>query len=220
MAAVSDIIAINMSVVITAATHNPSILNPNFLTANNIVPDSWDVKETITTPALSYIQYANAVDVRVDPAKLIITLGDPDNLEKDTSIYDVAKAYVSILNYVPYQHLGLNWTVAFHRKRPREWIRDRYLKTGAKLQLKPHLISAAVTLEYATAEAVCKLSIEPGSISMSDEDADRPSAIVKANFHHKGPLIAAELVELIGRWQERRDFLQSLLQKILRGKMA
>ena len=47
--------------VVVGQAHNPTILNPDFLAAEGIVPKSWNwsVSETITTPPLAMVRYSN-----------------------------------------------------------------------------------------------------------------------------------------------------------------
>ena len=62
----------SLSVVILGEYHNPSIINPDFVVSNNIIPKSWKIVETITTPGLSVLRYANGIQVIVDPSRLTI----------------------------------------------------------------------------------------------------------------------------------------------------
>ena len=59
-----------VSVVVTAEYHNPSILNPDFLVSREIVPGSWNVIESLTTPAASVVRYDNGVHWVLDKQKL------------------------------------------------------------------------------------------------------------------------------------------------------
>ena len=63
----------NVSVVVTAEFHNPSILNPDFLEKHGIVPENWAVTETVTTPTASVVKYANGVAWTVDPSRLTVS---------------------------------------------------------------------------------------------------------------------------------------------------
>ena len=51
--------------VVVGQAHNPTILNPDFLAAEGIVPKSWNwsVSETITTPPLAMVRYANGATI-------------------------------------------------------------------------------------------------------------------------------------------------------------
>ena len=63
----------SVSVVVTAEFHNPSILNPDFLTSNEIVPPDWTVTEAVTTPPVSMVRYDNAIQWIVDQSNLTVT---------------------------------------------------------------------------------------------------------------------------------------------------
>ena len=62
----------SISVVVTAQSHNPSILNRDFLVLQEIVPESWEVIEAVTTPAVSLIRYKKGIQLVVDEEKLTV----------------------------------------------------------------------------------------------------------------------------------------------------
>ena len=66
---------IQFSGVVLGQFHNPTILNPNFLETEGIVPKSWDwkVSKNITTPPLAVVTYTNGVTITVEPNKLQVT---------------------------------------------------------------------------------------------------------------------------------------------------
>jgi hypothetical protein len=84
---------VQFSTVIVGKSHNPTLLNPDFLSIRRIVPDSWgwEVSPNLlfTTPAASQVVYASRVSITVDPSKLqVIDLGEDPATSK---IVDIAK---------------------------------------------------------------------------------------------------------------------------------
>lgn len=61
---------ISFSVVVIANDHNPTILNPDFLRTNNIIPSDYAVKNTVTTPPFSTVEYENGITISVEIDKL------------------------------------------------------------------------------------------------------------------------------------------------------
>ena len=58
----TNLIILNTSVVIVASAHNPSILHPAFLQAQEIVPLDWEtIEQPISTPAFSITKYSNGI---------------------------------------------------------------------------------------------------------------------------------------------------------------
>lgn len=66
---------LEFSVVVVANDHNPTILNPDFLERQQIVPQTWGWKvadPAITTPPFAMVVYDSGVTVSVEPNKLQI----------------------------------------------------------------------------------------------------------------------------------------------------
>lgn len=88
--------------VIVGQAHNPTILNPDFLSAEGIVPKSWNwsVSETTTTPPLAMVRYSNGVTVTVEPNKLQVTDPNVENGPRNSKVTEIASAYVRVLPHV------------------------------------------------------------------------------------------------------------------------
>ncbi len=99
----------SVSVVVTAQFHNPSILNPDFLESREIVPEGWEVEETVTTPPMSVVKYTNGVQWAVEQGKLTVAEkceGEP--FKGGHRVHGLANAYLRKLPHVPYRELRLN----------------------------------------------------------------------------------------------------------------
>ena len=109
--------------VVVGQAHNPTILNPDFLAAEGIVPKSWNwsVSETITTPPLSMVRYMNGVTITVEPNKLQVTDPNVENGPGDSKVTEIASEYVRVLPHVRYTASGNNFQSLIHRDSPEEY---------------------------------------------------------------------------------------------------
>lgn len=69
------------SIVVPGRSHNPTLLNPDFLQRQDIVSAdcSWTVAETVTTPLFAMVRYDNGVTVQVESEKLSVVDLEPGN---------------------------------------------------------------------------------------------------------------------------------------------
>ena len=53
-----------LAAVVVARNHNPTILNPDFLKYNNIVPANWELAESpLCTPPVAQVKYTNGISI-------------------------------------------------------------------------------------------------------------------------------------------------------------
>ncbi len=112
----------SVSVFVTAEYHNPSIVNPSFLSSEGIVPEELDVAETISTPPLSLVRYANGIQWLVDQSTLNVAKDCEASFRDEYQVHSLAAKYVEKLPHVPYRSLGLNFVVSANVENPRQWL--------------------------------------------------------------------------------------------------
>jgi len=129
--------------VISAQTHNPTIVNPDFLKKHNIAEDDWETAGNppfLSSPGLALISFKNGVQWQVDPSNLTIREGVWGDFKESYFIYKSAEKYVKVLEHVPYTALGLNWHFDIRLKEEEllNWMRNRFLKEGEwKNEIEP-----------------------------------------------------------------------------------
>ncbi len=210
----------SVSVVVTAEFHNPSILNPDFLTSREIAPSDWVVTEAVTTPPVSMVRYDNGIQWTVDQSNLTVTEICESLFRDDYRVHGLVTAYLSILPHVPYRSLGLNWVVSLKRENPAQWLIRRFLKSGAWLEGRPPIIGLEPRFVMEAEDAICHLSLNEGQVQNPNGEDQEGAVIANVNLHHGGPLDADGLNAAISRWRERQDFVISALDKLLRRMQA
>ena len=106
-------IDIAFSIVITAQNHNPTILNPDFLIRNEIVPADWPLdrdRPILTTPVHSTLCFGVGVCFNIDPDRLSISDSAPTG--DVFPVPEIATKYLETLPHVNYRALGINFDKA------------------------------------------------------------------------------------------------------------
>lgn len=206
-----------VSVVIVAKFHNPSILNKDFLVAEEIVPSDWDVADAITTPAVSVVNYKNKIKWTVDQQRLQVAKEYDLPFQKctDTDIQDRAALYVEKLPRVSYVSLGINCHVSIIRENPRQWLKERFLKPGSwdrRLHIMPRF---AINLDD---KAILNLSVDTGQSSQG-KSGQHSSVIVDCNLHYGGPFESvSQIRNIVSQWPNSKKNISAVLNGILGGQ--
>lgn len=202
----------NVSVVVTAQFHNPSVLNPGFLVSEGIVPKNWKVNEAITTPQMSRVSYRDGTSWDVLQDKLSVS-EDCTPFQESFDAYEQTAAYIKSLPHVPYSGLGLNAVFSFPVADPTGWMTQRFLKLGqwdesrlVGLQMVPRFV-------FLANDAICTLTLNHGSRTPS-EDEEIPAVIIQSNLHHEGVKDVDSLCSAIELWKQKRDLVLSALSEL------
>lgn len=120
------------SQVVVGDSHNPSILNPDFLLVNQVVPSSWRslVRDPITTPALSVVRFDNGVSITVEMNKIQVvdTLQAGEDL--GSKVPDLTTKYVQLLQHVRYTAVGNNFQYMLFVDNPEGLLMGKFLREG------------------------------------------------------------------------------------------
>ena len=105
---------LQFSIVVLATDHNPTILNPDFLRLQEIVPADWGwdlASPPITTPPFATVQYESGVSISVESNKLQVAdnkITEPT----ESKIIAMVKRYVAVIPHVRYTAVGINFRSA------------------------------------------------------------------------------------------------------------
>ena len=211
MTAESTIWLHSLGVVVAAKYHNPSILNKDFLACRRIVPESWKVEKTITTPAVSVIEYANGVQWAIDQDRLTITEACdlPFQQNENSNVHDQAALYVETLPHTPYTAVSLNYVVSTTRKDPKGWITQHFLNEAFHRQ--ELVMEPGFTVD--TGDATLNLMFRAGNASRNKKK--HKSVVIDCNIHYGGQLDSVTLKTKILGWKGSKDTVYSELAKML-----
>jgi hypothetical protein len=202
--------------VVVGQAHNPTILNPDFLAAEGIVPKSWhwSVSETITTPPLALVRYSNGVAITVEPHKLQVTDPNVENGPRHSKVTEIASAYVRVLPHVRYTATGNNFQSLIQREAPEAYLKGRFLKDGPW----SHALDAVgIRLIYPLDAGRLTLAIDTGAATLPDKADQQTVIIANANFSRNcGDHPAHErVVEFLAKAMEDWSHYEKLLADIV-----
>ena len=198
----------SVSVVVTAEFHNPSILNPDFLKFRGIVPQDWNVAETITTPPVSVVKYDNGVEWTVDQSRLTVAERSGPEFGDSYRVHGLVVKYLRQLPHVPYRSLGLNCQVRTPQTNPQRWLIKRF---GASwLRNEPTVRGMRPRFALDADGTVCH-------IALVDTSDDGGQIFSDCNMHYEGPLDIEALCATIERWPEYQAFVLRALTTLFRS---
>ena len=192
----------NVSIVIVAQSHNPSIVNPDFLKNNGIVAKNLEpTGQLLITPVVAQIQYGD-IAWAITPERCDIQERVNAKFQKSYRVHQCAQKYIEVLQHIPYTALGLNWLVHISLDTDAsEWIKSKFLKDGEQ---KKEIVGAEFTLKLLPDDlSICSLTVKI---------PDRSSVIVDSNFHF-------ELKNAEGKTKDPTEILKKSVhyQDILSG---
>lgn len=202
-----------VDVVVLGNQHNPTVLNPDFLAKNKVVPSDFVVTETITTPPMSFVRYSNGLRVTVEQSRLIVTeeIGD-GKFHKSSDAVPIAVKYVQLLKHVGYSDLGFNWTFRLKKKKAAKWISARFFGNGQWQKAPRNLVQSEIKLTFEQDEVLYGFDLSP--IVIDDDEY----VLIKANVHLNrggGP----NLIHIhADEWSQYQDRIKEQLALLLGGK--
>jgi len=200
-----------LNVVILARYHNPSILNPDFLKHNGIVPPDWKVTNQLNTPPLAQIIYENGVIVSIAPDRFDAKQTCNSELKESYLVHDLAARYAAQLPHVGYTGVGLNWLVSIDQAEPKQWLKQRFIKSGNWAAKRFAITTNSIKFEVEAGRATCNLTL---SVRSETKDPAEGVIVCDANFDHQDPLSAGEVGEIVRTWSDRQHFLIETLERL------
>lgn len=179
----------NVSIVVVAEHHNPSILNPDFLKANEIVPGDWEpAPDLITTPAMSQVRFKNGIVITVNPSRLDIADGSRQEEPSESRVAETTCKYIEKLPHVRFKSVGINFHGMIRRSKPRDFLLQRFMTKTKWTSKKEPVQSCAIKLEYDGKPGRATIELEPSQIELREQEGKtKPEKhdvlFVRSNFH-------------------------------------
>ena len=204
----------SVSVVVIAQSHNPSILTPDFLRSEEIVPSEWEVAEAVSLPPVSFVRFQNGIQWVLDDSRLNVTENCSSSFQDLYEIHQSVSKYLSRLPHVPYRDLGLNWSVSIELANPDKWLTRQFLKPGPWDQDILHPIRMIPKFILTYDDVVLNVAF---SGQVTPPRSSTAEVVVQCNVHHDGPHNAAELREAIGKWNIHQKTIIDAMNILLRN---
>ncbi|MBW1946871.1 MAG: hypothetical protein JRI33_02925 [Deltaproteobacteria bacterium] len=198
---------------ILAKFHNPSILNPDFLVKNNIVPRDWKAIEVLTSPPFSTIKYDKKVIFLLDQERFEIRK-ECEGFLTNYDIHRFASKYVRTLPHVNYTSVGLNWHISVENDNPDKFLIERFINPTSLKDTESELIHAFIKLSFKLNGIVCNVDLAPGKARTTSRDFYN-AIIINVNFHYQGPFSSKQIVDIVRDWKDRENYTKQIIPKLI-----
>jgi len=181
---------LEVSFVVVAVSHNPTILNHDYLIRKGLITEEW---QPAAPPVCAYpfaqVQYLNGVSVVAQPDKLAFTqqlagideINDPDRLAK------LASGYINSLPEVDYRQVGFN-VKAFvdfgitESQKEKPLLTPLLIKDGPWSSFQGVEPASGVRLVYTVHDKLLTMGVDQGTITIKD-GPQRHGAAISGNIH-------------------------------------
>lgn len=174
-------------VVVVAKNHNPTILNPDFLKYNGIVPAEWELAESpICTEPVAQVIYKNGINILAQFDKIIFSENIEAKKLEEVKVPGIARKYIETLPHVDYRAVGINpkGDMPMPETEAIRFIIDRLVRPGPWVQFKERAAHAAVRFTYPIEGGKFTLTIA-AAVKKPLEGIEQPVVLFEANFHYE-----------------------------------
>ena len=211
---------VELAVVLAAGSHNPSILNPDFLRFNGIVAESFEVAHPpVSTPAFSQVVFKNGVAVTADPARVIFTANALDDQLSEPP--KIAQRYLQQVPHAPYRAVGINPKFFVHSpsnvplitsalRDQGSWMSFKDVAPTVNLKFVYHYSARTIFLDIADSEPAEGSESFSGRLFQANVHRD----VTDSNAHSRNEKISA----ILDGWEDDRKDVCALIQKFRRGE--
>jgi hypothetical protein len=221
-----------LAIAVAAENHNPTVLNPDFLKYNEIVPKDWTlVGDPITTPVVSQVAYDEQVAIAAQADKVVFSRSNGDIRDPDgPDVAELAARYVTTLPHVDYTGLGINIqghvVIPEGMQAAKAQIISRYTAAGPWADFADGLDEATVSFSYRRGRSTLRVSISP-ALYTDDSGKDGEETSEGVPVIHYGGSSQTEIVgnlredrlkdllSVLGNWREQLDVYTDLVENSL-----
>lgn len=218
----NDFSITELSFVIVGRNHNPTILNPDFLKYNNIVPVDWELaKPPICLEPMAEVAFGNSVKINAQLDRVIFCETLVSDVVKDIHIDDIATKYVETLPHVQYLAVGLNFKghVPYEGqpKGPQTFLFDKIIAKGPWQEYGRDR-KASISFNFFIDDCAFNLTVKEGGFKISDTE-HIPALLFGSNIHHEllGDMPKQKLESLksiVGNWKSDLRKCRDLVETI------
>ena len=204
-------------IVVTAQYYPPSALDPDLLKVTGVIPEDWEpvADDDPVVPGIqTAVRFRNGIEWNMNPMKLAISQLCDGRFAEQFLIQELAVRFIRTFPRIPYQYLGLNWSVSKAAADPDRWLASRFLKRRNWLSNGADILSMRPTFTLDAGDAVCNLDFSTAQVRLSDGTPER-AVIVDCNVHHADEMDAEQLEEAISAWPDRQRFVLAALRDLV-----
>jgi hypothetical protein len=210
----------HLAIVILAKNHNPTILNPDFLKYNKIVPEDWSLASApICAEVVSEVIYTNGVQVTAQFDKLVFRQLYEDNASAHLLVPDIAAQYVHTIRHVDYRAIGINpkgYVITDSQEKASQFVLQKCIAPGPWKEFPSEPQSASVKFVYPCTNGIISVFVEDASLTLSERES-KPVVSFNANVHRDlsafGEDRLERMIEILHATQQDVDMFRELVAR-------
>lgn len=178
----------DFSIVVVADNQNPSILNPDFLKYNKIVPSDWELAmPPICTPALSQVVFKNGVNIVSQSDRVTFW----EALDSDNLVFQIPEIfceYIDIVPVVDYKAVGININahlIIENKENNQDTVLTKLISEGKWKNFQDKSPDAAVQFIYKLDNANLTIGIQEANMKKHPNNELVNVLNFAANFHRE-----------------------------------
>ncbi|MEB3228659.1 MAG: hypothetical protein VKJ27_09765 [Synechocystis sp.] len=199
-----------LSIVLAATNHQPSMLTPDFLAGSGIIPTDWTLAKPFTTSQRSsQMAFTNGVKITGKLGNITFAEGIAKKALEDLEIPSLARQYAAMLPNLDYRGVGINprWFITFDGQpdAAQRFISQQILadRPWQSFGLSP--LQAGINLVYTLDRCQLHLAINKAVLKLPDRDI--PAVMFAGNFSYGIPGDTPQarldaINQAIGHWQD------------------
>ncbi|WP_424947009.1 hypothetical protein [Candidatus Spongiihabitans sp.] len=198
--------------------HNPSILNPDFLWRNRIVPENLELDDNIasmSSPIKSQCAFKNGMKIISEANRIVFS---QDNPEENNFCHEIAQKYLKTVPLVRYTAIGINFVGSFPVSNGNQALRNM-LRSGEWDKFEDTVSLPEISLTYSLADRNVTLIIS--AIDKKNTSKSEGEVLVRGNFHRDIQAEQGEshrvAITMVDDWESDLKCYKELIQTIARG---
>ncbi len=180
----TEIVLVELSVVLVTKQNESWIINPDFLRHNGIVDKTLRLRPPpISTPVFSQVTFEGGIDIRAEPNRLVFEQkGEPLD-ESECVVPEIAERFVKAVSHIPYTAIGINAkSLTISNKELEYSVADTLLGDGKWMSFKD--LRPDVHLKAVYRYETRKITLNVGGISVTRDDGVVGQGILfQVNMH-------------------------------------
>lgn len=175
-----------LSIVVVARSHNPTILNPDFLKRASIVPEDWALAQNpvCMPPGFAQVIFTNGISITAQLEKIIFFEPLETN-QTGIGIHTIAKNYINVLPHVDYLAVGINpkGHIILEEKKNQEYLADTFLAPGSWRKIGKAPIKTQLKFIFTLDKCLSTISISEATTQPSLGTSQQSVLLIEGNFH-------------------------------------
>ncbi|HAX80871.1 MAG TPA: hypothetical protein DCY88_34800 [Cyanobacteria bacterium UBA11372] len=177
-----------ISIVLSARSHNPTLLTFDFLKGSGVIPGDWELaRPPVLTVGSAQVIFKNGVNIVANSQTVTFSEAVTTKAFENVEVAKIARKYVATLPNLDYQAVGINPKrfIPFEEQpeQAHKYITETILSSGAWQNFGIAPMQAGINLVYTLERCQLRLGINEARLRFPDRDTV-PALLFAGNFYY------------------------------------